>query len=143
MDTMNLLSKIINCAEISAALHSHCSARSLVICCSLAGIGVTSAMAGPPAAQPALSRENGLDHQHEHPRANGREQQGSDESHVIESSSFDAYAEDHRDHMQQEESSHYADSFRRNGGLTDDQRRDLRRQIDEAAQNLYPKPLQR
>jgi hypothetical protein len=40
--------------------------------------------------------------------------------------------------LQQEQGNRNADAFRRNGRLTADERRDLRRQINEAGQDIYP-----
>jgi hypothetical protein len=53
---------------------------------------------------------------------------------------FDARAEEQRRalQMQQEQSAHSADAARRSGRLTPDERRDLRRQINEAGMDLYP-----
>jgi len=53
---------------------------------------------------------------------------------------FDARAEEQRRalQMQQEQGAHSADAARRSGRLTPDERRDLRRQINEAGMDLYP-----
>jgi len=50
--------------------------------------------------------------------------------------SFDSRLEDQR-RLQQEQSTQNADSFRRSGRLTPDERRDLRRQINEAGADIY------
>ena len=50
--------------------------------------------------------------------------------------SFDTRLEDQR-RLQQEQSAQNADSFRRSGRLTPDERRDLRRQINEAGADIY------
>ncbi|MES2325651.1 MAG: hypothetical protein V4633_25655 [Pseudomonadota bacterium] len=50
--------------------------------------------------------------------------------------SFDARLEDQR-RLQQEQSTQNADAFRRSGRLTPDERRDLRRQINEAGADIY------
>lgn len=50
--------------------------------------------------------------------------------------SFDTRVEDQR-RLQQEQNAQNADSFRRSGRLTPDERRDLRRQINEAGADIY------
>lgn len=50
--------------------------------------------------------------------------------------SFDTRVEDQR-RLQQEQSAQNADAFRRSGRLTPDERRDLRRQINEAGADIY------
>jgi hypothetical protein len=53
---------------------------------------------------------------------------------------FDARAEEQRRalQMQQEQGAHSAEAARRSGRMTPDERRDLRRQINEAGMDLYP-----
>ncbi len=53
---------------------------------------------------------------------------------------FDSRAEDQRRlmQMQQEQNAQNAEAARRSGRLTPDERRDLRRQINEAGMDLYP-----
>ncbi|MDP3669740.1 MAG: hypothetical protein WA191_09735 [Telluria sp.] len=59
--------------------------------------------------------------------------------------SFEARAEEQRRmlQLQQEQNAQQADAARRNGRLTPDERRDLRRQINEAGQDLYPQARRR
>lgn len=58
---------------------------------------------------------------------------------------FEARAEEHRRmlQMQQEQNVNNADASRRGGRLTADERRDLRRQINEAGNDLYANPKRR
>lgn len=56
--------------------------------------------------------------------------------------SFDTRLEDQR-RLQQEQNAQNADSFRRSGRLTPDERRDLRRQINEAGVDIYQKKQRR
>ena len=49
-----------------------------------------------------------------------------------------AFDEQRRQQVQMEQAARNNDTFRRNGRLTADERRDLRRQINEAGQDLYP-----
>jgi hypothetical protein len=58
------------------------------------------------------------------------------DSRQLESRPVDSRVEEMR---RQESSSHQnSDAFRRNGRLTADERKDLRRQINEAGQDIYP-----
>jgi hypothetical protein len=45
--------------------------------------------------------------------------------------------------MQQEQNMRNAENLRRSGRMTPDERRDLRRQINEAGMDLYPNPPRR
>jgi hypothetical protein len=57
----------------------------------------------------------------------------------IDPRSFEARDELRRQQqLQNEQGNRNADAFRRNGRLTADERRDLRRQINEAGQDIYP-----
>lgn len=58
---------------------------------------------------------------------------------------FEARAEEQRRQlqMQQEQNQQNAESYRRGGRLTPDERRDLRRQINEAGMDLYRKSPRR
>ncbi len=60
-----------------------------------------------------------------------------------DSRQFEPRQSDNRDNRvdelrRQESNSQNSDAFRRNGRLTADERRDLRRQINEAGQDIYP-----
>lgn len=56
----------------------------------------------------------------------------------FDSRDFDARAQEQRREMQQEQQNKDAEAFRRSGRLTPDERRDLRRQINEAGNDIYP-----
>jgi hypothetical protein len=58
----------------------------------------------------------------------------------FDSREFQARADENRRNLQiqQEQNNQNADSFRRSGRLTPDERRDLRRQINEAGNDIYP-----
>lgn len=66
-------------------------------------------------------------------------------SRQFDARSFEARAEEQRRQlrMQQEQSQQQAESTRRGGRLTPDERRDLRRQINEAGMDLYPRSPRR
>jgi hypothetical protein len=67
------------------------------------------------------------------PRDEGRDQRGND------ARGNDARDEQRRQaQMQQEQNNRNAESQRRSGRMTPDERRDLRRQINEAGMDLYP-----
>lgn len=63
----------------------------------------------------------------------------------FDSRHFEARAEEQRRQlqMQQEQNQQNAESYRRGGRLTPDERRDLRRQINEAGMDLYRKSPRR
>ena len=58
----------------------------------------------------------------------------------VDSRGFEARADERRRflQMQQEQNAHNADAMRRGGRLTPDEKRDLRRQINEAGLDIYP-----
>jgi hypothetical protein len=51
-----------------------------------------------------------------------------------------AMRDEQRRQMQQEQNMRNAENLRRSGRMTPDERRDLRRQINEAGMDLYPNP---
>ena len=72
------------------------------------------------------------------PRNDDRAQRPSDERRQFEARSFEARADEQRRMMQmQQEQNAQNDAFRRSGRLTPDERRDLRRQINEAGADIY------
>lgn len=126
-------------AATSASFCVRSSVSTLAVCCGL--LGASSAMAGPGdggrheerAAQPMremLRAERLQQHQAEPRQPDPRQ---------IDPRSFDARADDQRRALQ--ESGHNAD--RRGGRLTPDERRDLRRQINEVGQDIYANPPHR
>jgi hypothetical protein len=67
------------------------------------------------------------------PRDEGRDPRGMD------ARAFEARDEQRRQaQMQQEQNNRNAENMRRSGRMTPDERRDLRRQINEAGMDLYP-----
>ncbi|HEU4845368.1 MAG TPA: hypothetical protein VFT05_13970 [Burkholderiaceae bacterium] len=127
----------------------------LAMCCGL--LGASAAMAGPGegghrdearAVQPmreSLRAERFQQRQAEQRLAEPRQadQRQPDprqfDTRSFDPRSFDARAEEQRRAMQ--ESSHNAE--RRAGRLTPDERRDLRRQINEVGQDIYAHPPRR
>lgn len=59
------------------------------------------------------------------------------EQRQYEQRALEARAEELRRLQQQEQHAQHADAFRRNGRLTPDERRDLRRQINEVGADIY------
>lgn len=118
-------------------------ARSLGLGCALALAGVGAAHAGPsdkdqrearqaaqaqpPAPAPRLQPQGSQPQRQAEPVRNDVRQ-------------LDAHAEEQRRvaQMQQDQNAHNAEAARRSGRLTPDERRDLRRQINEAGIDLYP-----
>lgn len=104
----------------------------------LLGCAVASAIAGPGERE----REAPRNQQQPAPRESARAEaaQGLPAQRQFDPRSFEARAEEQRRmlQLQQEQNTQHADAARRNGRLTPDERRDLRRQINEAGQDLYP-----
>jgi hypothetical protein len=120
-------------------------ARQAALACALAGAGMSAASAGPgdrdaqrnqPAPQMQVPREPARS---ERPQlAPAPPSRG--EARQFDSRAFEARADEQRRQlqMQQEQNAHNAEAGRRSGRLTPDERRDLRRQINEAGIDLYP-----
>lgn len=129
-------------ADDTATLRVRLAVGSLAVCCGLLGSGLVRADDGdrgghhePPARD--MQREVQRDMQRaEQQRA--QQQQRPAEQRQIDPRSYEARAEEQRRAMQ--ESSHNAEMSRRAGRLTPDERRDLRRQINEVGQDLYALP---
>jgi hypothetical protein len=115
----------------------HASALALVLGCSCAQAAPPEREREPqqrpaqPAAAPA-QREQRAERANQPTLAPA----ARSDSRQFEPRQSDARVEELR---RQESSSHQnSDAFRRNGRLTADERRDLRRQINEAGQDIYP-----
>lgn len=126
--------------HIDAASRAHSGFRarrlgSLVLGCALGCAAAPSAHAGE-----GREREPQQNNQPAQPTARGQAQPRQAEPGRADPGradrSFDARADEQRRQLQPQESPH-ADAFRRNGRLTADERRDLRRQINEAGQDIY------
>jgi hypothetical protein len=106
-------------------------ARHAVVLLVLAGAGLGAASAqhsqrddGQPAPRPERFQL---------PRDEGRDMRGND------ARAYEARDEQRRQaQMQQEQANRNAENMRRSGRMTPDERRDLRRQINEAGVDLYP-----
>jgi len=109
--------------------------RGLVLCCVLAAAGLPAAHAGPGDKE----REE---------RAAQLQRERQQAQRQYDTRGFEARAEEQRRQVQaqQEQNAQNAqnnDANRRSGRLTPDERRDLRRQINEAGADLYPKTPRR
>jgi len=82
-------------------------------------------------------REGGPQHQQGAPR----NEQRANDNRQLDPRSYEARAEEQRRAMQ--EASRNAELNRRVGRMTPDERRDLRRQINEVGQDLYANPPRR
>lgn len=103
---------------------------SFAVCCCVVGSGLAQAQEGDRGPR------------HEPPvRELQRSQRPPEAQRQIDPRSYEARAEEQRRAMQ--ESSHNAEMSRRAGRLTPDERRDLRRQINEVGQDLYALPPRR
>lgn len=115
--------------------------RRLAAGCLMAGVVMASAVAGPG----ERDRERGAQMQRdpirsERMQAPRQDARQFDERRQFDPRSFEQRAEDQRRNMQaqEERNSQNAEAFRRSGRLTPDERRDLRRQINEAGMDIYP-----
>ena len=104
--------------------------RRIAAGCLLAAAVMTSAVAGPG------DKERGQRDQYRAERAQ-QQRESDDRQREFDARSFERRAEDQRRAMQQEQNAQN-DSGRRSGRLTPDERRDLRRQINEAGMDIYP-----
>jgi hypothetical protein len=103
-------------------------AASIAVCCSL--FAASAQAAGDPPNNPPPKKERG-----------GREFRDSRWGDARDPRSFEARAEEQRRIM--EENSSNVEMNRRMGRMTADERRDLRRQINEAGQEVYALPPKR
>jgi hypothetical protein len=106
-------------------------AASIAVCCSM--LSVSAQAAGDPPNNPPPKKERGS--------RDYREYRDSRWGDARDPRSFEARAEEQRRMM--EESSSNVEMNRRMGRMTPDERRDLRRQINEAGQEVYALPPRR
>ncbi|SHM25597.1 hypothetical protein SAMN05192549_101114 [Duganella sacchari] len=119
-------------AAASASFCVRSSLASALLCCGLISTGIARAE-GPDG-----SRREVPQHQQGGQRT---EQRPSSEQRQIDTRTYEARAEEQRRAMQ--EASRNAEMSRRVGRMTPDERRDLRRQINEVGQDLYANPPRR
>lgn len=129
--------------KIHAAASAFCvrsSMGSLLLCCGLLA-GLQSAAHADPGDGPRREDNRAQPAQ----QFNGNQRQGEqrqlDQRQADQRNSYEARAEEQRRAMQ--EASRNAEMNRRVGRLTPDERRDLRRQINEVGQDIYANPPRR
>lgn len=102
--------------------------RRLVVCCLIGAAAMSAAIAGPPG-----SRGQGQSMERAQPR-----QYDDRAARQFDDREFQARADEQRRQLQmQQEQAAQNEAFRRSGRLTPDERRDLRRQINEAGNEIY------
>lgn len=118
--------------KISAAASASFCVRSplasVLLCCGLLGVGLAQAQDGQRRDPQQQSGQRG-----EPSRAN--------DSRQLDARRYEERAEEQRRAMQ--EAARNAEMNRRVGRMTPDERRDLRRQINEVSQDLYSVPPKR
>lgn len=123
-------------------IHAAASASFCVRSCVRAALASALLCGGIAAAVPALAAGQDGPRRDERGGPNaGRQQDSRDQPRQVDPRSYEARAEEQRRAMQ--ESSRNAEMSRRVGRMTADERRDLRRQINEAGQEVYALPPRR
>jgi hypothetical protein len=117
-------------AAASASFCVRSSMGSLLLCCGLLGAGLAHAEPG-----------DGPRREDNRPQQVQIQRQADQQRQVDQRNSYEARAEEQRRAMQ--EASRNAEMNRRVGRLTPDERRDLRRQINEVGQDIYANPPRR
>lgn len=112
--------------------------RRIAAGCLIAAASMSAAQAGPrdKEAQRASQMQQ---REAFRERMQAAPQQGRGDQRQFDSREFEARAEEQRRNLQiEQEQNANAEAFRRSGRLTPDERRDLRRQINEAGNEIYP-----
>jgi hypothetical protein len=127
--------------KFAAASASFCVRSSVAsaLLCGLLAAGVAHADPDGPGGP----RRDQPQHQQQQPQQNPprNDQQRSGDARQLDPRSYEARAEEQRRAMQ--DASRNAEMSRRVGRMTPDERRDLRRQINEVSQDLYANPPRR
>ena len=135
-------------AAASASFCVRFSMGSILLCCGL--LGAIHAHADPVDGprrddnRPQQSQQNGQQRQGDGRQGDPRQgdsRQADQQRQNDQRNSYEARAEEQRRAMQ--EASRNAEMNRRVGRLTPDERRDLRRQINEVGQDIYANPPRR
>jgi len=130
--------------KISAASGDHFCGYSLVrrlaACCLVGAAAMSAAHAGPGDRDRDAQRVAQRDAMRSERMSPPQRQSDERQQREFDSRAFEERAEEQRRNlqMQQEQNAQNADAFRRSGRLTPDERRDLRRQINEAGADIYP-----
>ena len=124
-------------AAASAKFCGYSLVRRVAACCVI-GMAVMSAATAGPSDRDRESFRGGQGQQRE--AAPQRQYEGRQQR-DFSAREFEARAEEQRRSLQaqqQADQNQSAEAFRRSGRLTPDERRDLRRQINEAGNDIYP-----
>jgi hypothetical protein len=127
-------------AAASASFCVRSSMGALLLCCGLAGAFHGTAHADPGDG-PRRDDNRGQPTQQNNAPRQSDQRQSDQQRQVDQRNSYEARAEEQRRAMQ--EASRNAEMNRRVGRLTPDERRDLRRQINEVGQDIYANPPRR
>ena len=122
-------------AAASASFCVRSSMGSFLLCCGLLGAGYAHAQAGDGPRREDSRPQQVQGQRQADPRQADQQRQ------IDQRNSYEARAEEQRRAMQ--EASRNAEMNRRVGRLTPDERRDLRRQINEVGQDIYANPPRR
>jgi len=121
-----------NIAAAGAKFSGYSLVRRVAACCLIGLATMSAATAGPG------ERERERDRAAQTRRAQDAADARQNDDRRFDPREFDARARDQRRELQQEQQNKDAEAFRRSGRLTPDERRDLRRQINEAGNDIYP-----
>ena len=121
--------------------------RRLAACCLIGVAAISAAKAGPRERE--RERERDAQAQRDTVRAERQQRQPEQrqpderqarqyEARAYDTRGYDTRAEDPRRNRQNQPEQQNPEASRRNGRLTPDERRDLRRQINEAGADIYP-----
>jgi hypothetical protein len=141
---MNNLHNKIDAAASAQFFGRYSFVRQLVAGVLLVGAAISAAHAGPNDgdAQRAMQAQRS---ERPLPPPDRQERVRQFDQRQFDARTFEARQEEQRRQlqMQQEQSQQNAESSRRGGRLTPDERRELRRQINEAGMDLYPRSPRR
>ncbi len=126
-------------AAASASFCVRSSMGSLLLCCGLMAAGAGYAYAEPGDGPRREDNRPQPTQQNNQRQADPR--QADQQRQLDQRNNYEARAEEQRRAMQ--EASRNAEMNRRVGRLTPDERRDLRRQINEVGQDIYANPPRR
>ena len=131
--------KIFAAASASFCVRAGVGSAFLMVC--LAGAGIAHADDAPDGQRREAPSHRQFDQRQFERQPNTQQSNGDQAPRQIDPRSYEARAEEQRRAMQ--EAGRNAEVSRRMGRMTPDERRDLRRQINEMGQDLYANPPRR
>lgn len=131
---MNIDANKMHAAASANLCRRYSLVRPLALALMLSGALAASAQAGPGKAEREQERPP------EQQQGEARPARPAAAQRQFDSRAFEARAEERRRYLQlqQEQNAQNAEAMRRSGRLTPDEKRDLRRQINEAGLDIYP-----